>query len=740
MNRKLGVQLIAFITLLLFIFTVLTSTVQSVPPVTQETLIVDIDGDGDYISIQDAINSAKSTDIIQIKEGIYEENNIEITKKLTIIGENKETTIIDAGGNNGLILSSNNLEVSNLKLINTKEYAIYVFPESHTCTISNCIVEKPEAGIGIWVRGYSVLISNCDIIGFDSPAIGIKLREYENIIRNCNIQGLSVGVMVLLNANNNQIINSNLLNNGIAIDIRLSSNDNLISNCNIYSNELGVNVWQNSIGNSIYNNNFWKNDENANDQENNTWDNDAQGNYWDNYLGEDTNGDGIGDSPYTITGKNIDRYPFINLILPDIVTIPSSAKHVTSRSNSLPTFTWVSSVYSKGIKGYYVKIDNNAETFVGDTTSWTSPSVISDGVHTFYVHAVGNDDTTSNYASITFTIDTTFIDSDEDGWSDEEEQQFGTDPNNGDNYPLDSDEDRIPDSADTDDDNDGYLDDVESSYGTRTLNANDYPTDRDKDGVPDDNSPDGKYTGDVDDDDDGLTDTIESQIGSNSKNGSDAIKLYVQGNPYYIVDISENGIYDILYDPTNDVTSGVEKYDNDYLIDQNGDGSWDHIYHVSDGSTTTYDEGQITLTLVIWIFLGLAIILGVLFFISYYIRHKPRIKPPRKYEIFRRVVERPTVKKPLRIRPGYEADTKEMIHETRDLLQHILRDVAVHMEKLEQIEEQITLVSVEPEEEIIHEEEEPIEPETDQPLTGDVESKVDELLSKLNKKDPGGDT
>ena len=94
----------------------------------------------------------------------------------------------------------------------------------------------------------------------------------------------------------------------------------------------------------------------------------------------------------------------------------------------------------------------------------------------------------------------------------------------------------------------------------------------------------------------------------------------------------------------------------------------------------------------------------------------------------------------MRIRPGYEADTKEMIHETRDLLQHILRDVAVHMEKLEQIEEQITLVSVEPEEEIIHEEEEPIEPETDQPLTGDVESKVDELLSKLNKKDPGGDT
>ena len=62
MNRKTGVQVITFITIFLFIFTALSYTVQSIPPVTQETLIVDINGNGDYTSIQDAISNATTTD------------------------------------------------------------------------------------------------------------------------------------------------------------------------------------------------------------------------------------------------------------------------------------------------------------------------------------------------------------------------------------------------------------------------------------------------------------------------------------------------------------------------------------------------------------------------------------------------------------------------------------------------------------------------------------------------------
>ena len=71
MNRKLILQLIVCITTFLFIFTAILPIVHSVPPITQNALIVDISGDGDFTSIKDAINSAAPTDIIKIKQGVY---------------------------------------------------------------------------------------------------------------------------------------------------------------------------------------------------------------------------------------------------------------------------------------------------------------------------------------------------------------------------------------------------------------------------------------------------------------------------------------------------------------------------------------------------------------------------------------------------------------------------------------------------------------------------------------------
>ncbi|MCK5459431.1 MAG: hypothetical protein KAI20_06030, partial [Thermoplasmatales archaeon] len=341
--------------------------------------------------------------------------------------------------------------------------------------------------------------------------------------------------LVLVGSNNNNISNCNIINNENAIDIRLNSNNNIISNCNIYSNLQGIKIWQNSNNNIIYLNNLWKNDIDAIDKENNTWDNSAQGNYWDKYEGRDNNVDNIGDTPYIISEENKDRFPLMNIVLPDAITLPANVKHITSKSDNTPSFTWSPSIYSKGIKGYYVKIDNNPEIYIGDITSWTISTDLSDGVHTFYVRAKGTDNTTSAYASITFSIDTMFIDTDEDGWSDEEEQEYNTDPNDPDNYPLDTDSDRIPDSADTDDDNDGYSDDMELSYETDAKDSNDYPIDTDDDSIPDEGAPDGKFIGDIDDDDDSLTDTIEISLGSNPQDGSDAKKVYISGKPYYLI-------------------------------------------------------------------------------------------------------------------------------------------------------------------------------------------------------------
>ena len=80
----------------------------------------------------------------------------------------------------------------------------------------------------------------------------------------------------------------------------------------------GIYMGQYANGNNIYLNCF-NNILNANDNgTNNHWDNGIKGNYWDDYTGLDTDNNGIGDSPYNITGSSSsqDNFPLIQCPLP----------------------------------------------------------------------------------------------------------------------------------------------------------------------------------------------------------------------------------------------------------------------------------------------------------------------------------------------------------------------------------------------------------------------------------------
>ena len=54
------------------------------------------------------------------------------------------------------------------------------------------------------------------------------------------------------------------------------------------------------------------------------WDNDKEGNYWSSYNGTDRNNDGIGDAPYTLGGNNTDRYPLMQLYVPQTATFDAA--------------------------------------------------------------------------------------------------------------------------------------------------------------------------------------------------------------------------------------------------------------------------------------------------------------------------------------------------------------------------------------------------------------------------------
>ena len=415
----------------MFILPVISNTVQSVPPITQQTIIVDITGNGDYVSIQEAITNSKPSDIIKIKPGIYEEHHISIDKKIELIGDDVGATIIDCSREDvGIIITTSYVDISNLQIINSYNYAISVRGDG--CKISFCNIYNISFGTstGISVSSSYNTISHCNIYGTEKTGQAIDMDGSYNIIDNCILHHTGNGVIMLLGSNSNKITNCNIFDNEIGVDIRLNSNNNLVTNCNIYSNLQAVRIWQGSIDNSVYLNNIFKNDKDATDENANKWDNGKQGNYWDKYRGLDENNDGIGDTPYLIPDQSQDNFPLMVSLLPNVVLAPENIIHITSVANQNPTFTWNPVLYSKGISGYYVKIDNDPEKFIGDTTSWTSTKNISNGIHIFYVRTLGSDNTSSAYATVTFSIDTLLADSDKDGLTDIEEEKLGSNPNN----------------------------------------------------------------------------------------------------------------------------------------------------------------------------------------------------------------------------------------------------------------------------------------------------------------------
>ena len=728
MNREIGVQLILIISLFLFVSSTLSSTVNSIPPVTQETITVDITGNGDFTSIKEAINNAEITDIILIKKGTYYEHDLTIKNKIEIIGENPINTIINCSGNIAFSLTSSYVDISNLQIINTGEFAISILPGSIGCTITNCIINNLNSGVSLNVRSSYNTISDCKLIGYDNSKQGVKITGNYNIVKDCDIQDYANGILLITNSDDNQIQNCNIFNCENAIDIRFDSNRNVVTRCNIYSNLQTVKIWLNSNNNYVYQNNFWKNDIDAIDENNNTWDNGVKGNYWDKYRGADINNDGIGDTPYIISEGSIDRFPLMSMVLPDIVSPPSNLILVTAKSDNTPTFSWSESVYSTGIKGYYVKIDNNPETFVGNALSWTTKNSLSDGVHTFYVRAVSIDNKTSNYSSLTFTKDTSIIDTDGDGWSDSEEHLYGTDPDNPINYPEDTDKDHIPNSVDTDDDNDGYSDLMEKSYGTNSVDINDYPIDTDKDGIPNYDSSDNKFIGDEDDDNDGLTDSIEAILGSSSINEKDVNRIYIYGQLYYLVDSSQNDVFDILYNPINSATTGLEKQNDKYLIDENGDDSWDHVYYISDGSVTAYGE-ELVLPISILTLICIVVIIPISILLFSYLRRRPISKRLQKRT--KHISKKPLIKKSLIMPEAEKKETFEMITQTKSLLQNIQQDVEVYMEKLRDIEDQFREPLVKEEKKV---ETLKVKPPKIKDVN-DIEAKVDKLLTDADNKE-----
>jgi len=166
-------------------------------------------------------------------------------------------------------------------------------------------------------------------------SIGIDLakEDVHNLtVRNLNIKNFYIGMYVW--TPDNTVTGCSVSDN--IVGILLSGDSNTLAKNYIARNEEGVFFGVNQPGNEpldivLVHNSFVDNEvhfsgcfcEVYNTSEPvHTWDDGKEGNYWDNYNGTDADGDGLGDTIYTIDVQNRDRYPLIQSIAAPPVPTP----------------------------------------------------------------------------------------------------------------------------------------------------------------------------------------------------------------------------------------------------------------------------------------------------------------------------------------------------------------------------------------------------------------------------------
>ncbi|MDH7507694.1 MAG: NosD domain-containing protein, partial [Candidatus Thermoplasmatota archaeon] len=182
------------------------------------------------------MDNASNGDIIYVYDDLspYQEN-IRINKQILLIGENKETTIINGvtGQDHVVRISSKNVEINGFTIKGSIEGqdGIAVFGLMELCIISNNIIMDNSYGILLQPTSSKITISN-------------------NIISNNNYQGI-----LLQSSNRNIITNNTIIKNGdYGISLEVYSIQNKIINNTIENNFAGIKIGGSSSQNNISSN------------------------------------------------------------------------------------------------------------------------------------------------------------------------------------------------------------------------------------------------------------------------------------------------------------------------------------------------------------------------------------------------------------------------------------------------------------------------------------------------------
>ena len=148
------------------------------------TLYVGGSGPGNYTRIQDAIDNASNRDIVFVYNGTYYEY-IDVTKSINLIGENKETTIIDGGGSGDVVnVTANNVKICELTIQNSgdewRDAGIRICSNRNIIKGNN--IKNNNNGIYLHDSKFNIIKGN--IISNNDDGLILRDNRYIVIIKN----------------------------------------------------------------------------------------------------------------------------------------------------------------------------------------------------------------------------------------------------------------------------------------------------------------------------------------------------------------------------------------------------------------------------------------------------------------------------------------------------------------------------------------------------------------------------
>ena len=273
--------------------------------------------DGFYSTIMSAINKSSDGDTILVNKGIYNET-LTIDKSITLIGENKNTTIISGNKSGDVIyIAADFVKISGFTINNSgDEYSYGVDAGIDIRSDNNLISDNiigPNGNYGLYLYQQSknnTIINN--IITENRFGMYLNYANENNISSNTFSLNADNGIYLGSQSRDNLISKNVITKNKQGTRIK-GSEDNKVTQNLFINNNRGMYFCCGARNNIVFLNDFINNSEwNGNDGNINKWDYNKLGNYWDDYNGSDSNGDGIGDTPYEISiNDKRDNYPLM---------------------------------------------------------------------------------------------------------------------------------------------------------------------------------------------------------------------------------------------------------------------------------------------------------------------------------------------------------------------------------------------------------------------------------------------